>query len=290
MGLTRRVKRLVRAHRERRALAAVARDVRDANRTAAPAHVDPIWPLPRADPRAEVDLQAFDRFAEWHYPIEFEGGPKLGVRYTAPPFFPARRPFQRFAHFMPALCEAVGGLRGKRVLDVACNAGFWSFQCALLGAREVVGFDARPDLVEHAELVRRIAGIRNVRFEQLDFWSMSPATLGTFDVVLSLGILYHLADPLAALERTAGMASQAMLLDTAIDPSDAPIMRVKWEEPSDVRNAARAGIVVRPSRTSVELMLDHLGLRSHARIPLRSLDVPPDYLHRARASWIVKLG
>jgi SAM-dependent methyltransferase len=283
MRLGRRLQRLIRDYRERRPSAGLAPH-------GGPAPIEPVWPLPRADPGADVDVAAFERFAERHYPVAFEGGPAFGVRYAKPPFFPARRPFQRFAHFMPALCDAIGGLQGKRVLDVACNAGFWSFQCALLGAREVVGFDARAELIEHAELVRRTAGLGNVRFRQLDFWSMNPATLGRFDVVLSLGILYHLADPLAALERTARMASRGMLLDTAVDPSDEPIMRLAWEEPNDVRNAARAGVVVRPSRQSIELLLDHLGLRSRVQIPLRSRDVPPDYLRGRRASWIVKLG
>jgi predicted RNA methylase len=65
-------------------------------------------------------------------------------------------PLQRFTHFMPSLVAAAGGsLAGKRVLDIACNAGFWSIQCALLGAAEVVGFDTRPELVEQAQVLRR---------------------------------------------------------------------------------------------------------------------------------------
>jgi len=61
-----------------------------------------------------------------------------------------RRPLQRFRHFMPDLLASQGGsLKGRRILDIACNSGFWSLQCALLGA-EVAGFDARPELIEQA--------------------------------------------------------------------------------------------------------------------------------------------
>ena len=82
------------------------------------------------------------------------------------------------------------------MLDIACNSGFWSLQCALLGAK-VVGFDARGELVEQAKLIKAIVGADNVEFKVLDFWDMSPQALGgTFDVVLNLGILYHLPKPL----------------------------------------------------------------------------------------------
>jgi len=63
-----------------------------------------------------------------------------------------------------------------------------------------LGFDARPDLIEQAELIKSITGIDNVRFRTLDFWAMSPAALdGPFAVVLNLGLLYHLAKPVEAL-------------------------------------------------------------------------------------------
>jgi SAM-dependent methyltransferase len=251
-----------------------------------------VWPLPRVDRRDDAEIRAeFQRFAEWHYPFAFEGGPELGVRYTAPPYFPPERPFQRFAHFMPTLVEASERFRGKRVLDIACNSGFWAIQCALLGACEVVGFDARSELVEHARLVCSIAGIANVSFRELDFWAMKPETLGgQFDVVLSLGILYHLPSPLEALKRMVSMCSGHVLLDTAVEPSTDPIIRLKWEEPDDIRNAARAGIVTHPSPPGVEMMLQHIGCRHYQQIPLRSLDMPRDYLNGRRVSWLIDVS
>jgi 2-polyprenyl-3-methyl-5-hydroxy-6-metoxy-1,4-benzoquinol methylase len=96
---------------------------------------------------------------------------------------------------MPYLVAANGGcLRGKRILDIACNSGFWSIQCALLGA-EVVGFDGRAELIRQADLIKSIVGVDDVQFRVLDFWDMSRQALGgTFDIVLNLGILCHLPD------------------------------------------------------------------------------------------------
>ena len=108
--------------------------------------VAPIWPLPRS-PRGPSDEEVrkeFARYKFWHYAYEFEGGLSFPPRHDNPGLDTddAKRPLQGFRHFMPYLVAACGGsLEGKRVLDVACNSGFWSIQCALLGA-EVVGFDA----------------------------------------------------------------------------------------------------------------------------------------------------
>ena len=128
---------------------------------------------------------------------------------------------QRFRHFMPYLAQAAGGtLKGKRVLDIACNSGFWSIQCALLGA-EVLGIDARAELIEEANLLESIVGTTGAQFKVLDFWDLNPDELGQFDIVLNLGFLYHVPQPLEALELTKKLARHHILLDTAVHPSDA---------------------------------------------------------------------
>lgn len=259
-----------------------------------PAPVSPVWPLPRkAGGPSDAEIAArFARFDAWHYAFAFERDLAFDshVRQARPDTYTADRPLQRFAHFMPWVVQAAGGsLAGKRVLDIACNAGFWSMQCALLGAGEVVGFDARQELVDQAELVRSIVGVSNARFQVLDFWSMRPEALGgTFDVVLNLGVLYHLPKPLEALELTRAMTRDVILLDTAVHPGDAPLVRLEWEEPNDVRRAAEAGIVAYPSKSSVALMLRHLGVTDVTEIPLRTADMPDDYLTGLRASWLVR--
>jgi SAM-dependent methyltransferase len=191
---------------------------------------------------------------------------------------------------MPYLVEAAGGsLRGKRILDIACNSGFWSIQCARLGA-EVVGFDARPELIAQAELLKEITGAAGAQFRVMEFEEMSLDALGgTFDIVLSLGILYHLAEPVRALEMTKAMSSGLVLLDTATYPSEDYLVYLKWEQPYDIRMAAREGLVALPTGRSVELMLRHLGVRSWRRVPVRSADIPDVYRTERRASWLIQV-
>ncbi len=189
---------------------------------------------------------------------------------------------------MPHLVESQdGSLKGKRVLDIACNSGFWSFQCALLGA-DVVGFDARPELIEQGNLIKSIVGLNNVEFRVLDFWDMNPESLdGTFDVVLNLGILYHLPDPLETLRLTKAMARKNILLDTGVHPSDEPVIKLAWEEPLDIRSASSAGMVAYPSRCGIDLMMRHLDVAGWFEIPIRTGDMPRDYLEHKRSSWLI---
>lgn len=237
--------------------------------------------------------EEFAKYDLWHYAYVLEGGVSLSARHNDPgPLADApERPLQRFKHFMPYLIAAENGsLRGKRILDIACNSGFWSIQCALLGA-EVVGFDGRAELIQQANLMKSIVGADKVEFRVLDFWDMSPQALsGTFDVVLNLGILYHLNDPLKALELTKSMAREYILLDTDVYPSRESVIKLCLEEPIDIRNATHSTIVASPSKSSIDLMLRHVGVAKWFEIPLRTTDMPRDYLDDRRASWLIKVA
>jgi tRNA (mo5U34)-methyltransferase len=260
-----------------------------------PPTINPVWPLPRRVGRFSDDQirKQFNRYELWHYAYAFEGGLSFSCRHNDPgPLADVpERPLQRFRHFMPYVIAAQGGsLRGKRVLDIACNSGFWSIQCALLGA-DVVGFDGRPELIKQAELIKSIVGTDNVEFRVLDFWNMTPAALGgTFDTVLNLGILYHLANPLEALQLTKAMARSYVLLDTEVYPSKEPLLKLRWEEAFDIRSSTTTGIVVVPSKNGIDLMLRHIGAAKWFEIPFRNTDMPRDYLDGGRASWLIKVG
>jgi SAM-dependent methyltransferase len=261
---------------------------------AQPRPIDPVWPLPRRSggPSEPEIREKFAKYDSWHYAYEFEGGLSFPARHNKPGALAdaPERPLQRFRHFMPYLIQAENGsLQGKRILDIGCNSGFWSIQCALLGA-EVVGFDARPELIEQAELVKSIVGVDNAAFRLLDFWDMSPQSLhGTFDIVLNLGMLYHLPSPLEALQLTKSMARRVIVLDTAVYPSNDSVIRLSWEEPFDIRAAVNSGIVAAPSKRAVDLMLRHVGVAGWYEIPVRTTEMPPDYLENRRASWLIEV-
>jgi tRNA (mo5U34)-methyltransferase len=66
------------------------------------------------------------------------------------------------------------------------------------------------------ELARRALASR-VEDVNIDVMDLSPDRIGTFDVVLFLGVLYHLPNPLAALERVASVAADLLILETVVD-------------------------------------------------------------------------
>ena len=114
-------------------------------------------------------------------------------------------------------------LAGKRVLDVGAWDGFFSFEAERRGAADVLAIDS---FAWHApgwsgkrgfDLAHRALGSR-VRSLEVDVLEISPSRLGgTFDVVLFLGVLYHMRHPLLALERVASVTEELLIVETEVD-------------------------------------------------------------------------
>src|SRR5262245_22807001 len=100
-------------------------------------------------------LRRIQSFPRWHYEID------LG-RHKTPIFDPSiiNRHRQRRAYFFDPLQKLCGGtLAGKRVLDLGCNAGYWSLLAVEAGCEFVLGIDGRVTHVEQAEFVFEARGI-----------------------------------------------------------------------------------------------------------------------------------
>jgi tRNA (mo5U34)-methyltransferase len=111
-------------------------------------------------------------------------------------------------------------LTGKTVLDIGAFDGYFSFAAERLGASRVVALDTfvwqRPGGKDGFEYARHALGskVEDVEVEVLD---ISPETVGEFDVVLFLGVLYHMRHPLLALERVASVTKERLILETLLD-------------------------------------------------------------------------
>jgi tRNA (mo5U34)-methyltransferase len=103
-------------------------------------------------------------------------------------------------------------LAGKRVLDVGCWDGFYSFEAERHGA-EVVAVDCwRP---ENFFAAHRALGSR-VEFRELSVYEITRERLGAFDIVFFLGVLYHLRHPLLALERICEVTREVAVIESYI--------------------------------------------------------------------------
>lgn len=89
-------------------------------------------------------------------------------------------------------------LRGKRALDIGCSDGYFAFELERRGA-DVVAIDFVPETYSGFATARKILGSR-VDYRMDNVYNLTPESYGAFDVVLFLGVLYHLRKPLAALD------------------------------------------------------------------------------------------
>jgi tRNA (mo5U34)-methyltransferase len=106
----------------------------------------------------------------------------------------------------------------RTVVDIACHQGWFSTKIAAMGARDVLAVDARTEHVADANLIRDALGLRNMRVAQSDVHALTPDTLGTFDIVLMLGLIYHLENPVGALRVARALTRRICLVETQIVP------------------------------------------------------------------------
>ena len=147
-----------------------------------------------------------DALAPWFHNIDLGGGLR-----TAPDHFLGDYPafkYARFAHALPA------DLTGRSVLDIGCNAGFYCVEMKKRGAGRVLGIDSDDRYLAQAKLATAALGFGDVEFAKLSVYDVGA--LGErFDLVIFMGVLYHLRHPLLALDLIREhVAGDAMLFQT----------------------------------------------------------------------------
>lgn len=117
-----------------------------------------------------------------------------GVR-TAPDHFLGDYPAVKFRHFRESIPM---DLTGKTVLDIGCNGGFYSLEMKRRGAGRVLGIDTDERYLKQARFAAEVIGTE-IEFLRMPVWDV--AALGEkFDLVIFMGVLYHLRHPLLALD------------------------------------------------------------------------------------------
>src|ERR1700730_18555099 len=107
-------------------------------------------------------------------------------------------------------------LDGLRVLDIAPWNGFFSFECVRRGATQVVSLGPDDPDVTGYNKVRDLLEIRNCTYIRTSVYDLSPDVHGKFDIVMLLGLIYHLRYPLLALDRAYDVTSNRLFIDTPI--------------------------------------------------------------------------
>ena len=133
--------------------------------------------------------QHISRLGSW-----FQNMDLMGVK-TAPDHFLGDYPATKWSRFQDAI---PADLTGKSVLDIGCNAGFYSVEMKKRGASRVLGIDFDDDYLAQARFVAEVKGL-DIEFRKLSVYDVASLH-EKFDVVIFMGVLYHLRHPLLALD------------------------------------------------------------------------------------------
>jgi len=141
-------------------------------------------------------------------------------------------PLRRWQLIEPLLPD----VKGKSCLDVGCSSGFFSLKLKELGAAYVLGidFEQQPQAIEQAQFAARTLGL------DVDFRIMSAYDLATlarkFDVILFMGLFYHLRHPLVALEAARAVCAGSMIFQTITMPHKKKLSEL---DPATITNVHR---------------------------------------------------
>jgi tRNA (mo5U34)-methyltransferase len=149
----------------------------------------------------------------------------LGVR-TAPDHFLGDYPAQKWRSFAAALPE---DLSGKAVLDIGCNGGFYAIEMKRRGAARVVGIDSDEAYLAQARFAANVLDL------DIEYCALSVYDVGRlserFDIVLFMGVLYHLRHPLLALDLIREHAAGDMLVFQSMQRGSRVVGRFEEDYP-----------------------------------------------------------
>src|SRR4051812_30805793 len=209
-----------------------------------------------------MDLPAEASQVNWFHSIELAPG------VVTPGIADTSRQVERL--HLPA------DLSGKTVLDIGAWDGFFSFEAERRGARRVVALDGgvwRVDSIGKAgfEFARKALDSK-VEDVEMEVSEISIERLGQFDLVLFLGVLYHLPDPVASFLKVASVAAHDIIVETHVDlvEHDTPgIAFYPFEEcANDGSNWCG------PNRAAVEAMMRLAGFKTIRSFPMTPVAYP----------------
>lgn len=156
------------------------------------------------------------------YPFELADG-------STPPLLHHELPTvhqTRAAMMEPVVRDALkGGANGASAIDIACSEGWFAHRLVDWGAARVHGIDVREVNIRRAELVRDHYGIDSSRltFAVGDAMALDPDTVGRFDVVLMIGLIYHLENPIGAIRIARALTRGVCVVEAQVTEHNTPV-------------------------------------------------------------------
>ncbi len=206
------------------------------------------------DEEIKQKIASFDR---WHYQFDLRGN-------LTPIHNKQRveRHEQRKRHFFEPLVQLYGGsLAGKRVLDLASNAGFWSLNAVEAGCDYVLGVEGRQMHVDQANLVFEVKEVERDRYDFVvgDVTQTDFTAFGEFDVVLCLGLMYHVSKHVNLLERISRANTDLLVIDTHLSTLPGSVLELVSQKPESPMSAVDHALAMRPTKRAMRDMVELFG-------------------------------
>jgi tRNA (mo5U34)-methyltransferase len=152
-------------------------------------------------------------------------------------------------------------LDGMSVIDIGAWDGAFSFECERRGARRVLATDWycwQNGNKRGFDIAKRALNSR-VEEKEIRVEEISKQNVGTFDLVLFLGVLYHAPDPLGYLRHVRDVCSGMVIVETLVDAIDYGRPALIFYEGASLNNDASN--FFGPNQLACEAMLREVGFR-----------------------------
>lgn len=121
-------------------------------------------------------------------------------------------------------------LTGKTVLDIGCSDGFYSFGCEKRGAKKITAVDDPKINSSRGFHVAKKILCSQVEFIPINLFDINPKEFGKFDIVLALGLIYHLKSFYIGLEIIKELTEELLIIQSRIARSNDLIVNVTAPE------------------------------------------------------------
>ncbi|MGI9104005.1 MAG: TIGR04290 family methyltransferase [Terriglobales bacterium] len=157
----------------------------------------------------ETLARRIGELGDWFHNLDLYGVP------TAPNHFLGDFPNVKWKHIA---AQIPGDLTGASVLDIGCNAGFYSLEMKRRGASHVLGIDVDDRYLGQARFAADTLKL-DIEFRKCSVYDVDSIS-GKFDFVLFMGVLYHLRYPLFALDKVVQKVGGKLIFQTMVRGSE----------------------------------------------------------------------
>ncbi len=151
---------------------------------------------------------------------------RLGDVWTAPEHFLGDYPNLKWRRYADAIPQ---DLRGRTVLDIGCNGGFFSMEMKRRGADRVLGIDFDEDYLAQARFAAEVEGL-DIEFRRMSVYDIG-ALRERFDIVFFIGVFYHLRHPLLALDLVHEHVTRDLLIFQSLQRGSTHIAKLAHDYP-----------------------------------------------------------